>query len=198
MTEAAQNRLVWVDRFARAVGRHWLLLLNSAVVLYAALPWIGPLLQNAGFNRAGHFIFLLYDRVCHQLPERSFFVNGSQVCYCHRCTALYSTIACIGLLYGLLRWRSALSSRLLLLASVPMAVDVAWHVMDDVLPGLHLRSTANGVGSLNFTLRMVTGALFGAAAALWIYPRLRQGMAPVDAYVHVQPGGPHSQGLSNG
>ncbi len=187
MTDAVEGRLVWVDRVARAIGRHWLLLLNSAILLYAALPWVGPMLQNAGYNRAGRFIFLLYDGVCHQLPERSFFVGGSQVCYCHRCTALYSTIAGVGLLFGLVRWRAALSSRLLLLASVPIAVDVAWHVLDDVFPGLNLRSAVDGVGSLNFTLRIVTGVLFGAAAALWVFPRLRQQMAPVESYLQTQP-----------
>ena len=103
MTSASTTQLRWLDRSLRAVVRHWLLILNGIAVLYAALPWIAPLLQQAGFRRAGRLIFALYSGLCHQLPERSFFVDGYQVCYCHRCTALYTTMALLGLLYGLVR-----------------------------------------------------------------------------------------------
>ncbi len=181
MTGATTVQLERLDRFARWLGRHWLLVLNSFVVLYAALPWAAPLLQNAGYRRTGQFIFRLYDTLCHQLPERSFFVGGYQVCYCHRCTALYSTVAVVGVLYGLFRWKTPLPSRMLLAAIIPITIDVVWHIADDLLPGLHLRSAANGAGSVNFTLRMITGVLFGLAGSLWLYPRLRQQLAPIEA-----------------
>lgn len=37
--------------------------------------------------------------VCHQIPERSFFIDGRQLPVCARCTALY-----LGALAGLLGW----------------------------------------------------------------------------------------------
>ncbi len=172
MTGERVHELAWLDRAARGVTRHWLLLLNTFAVLYAALPWISPLLQGAGFARLGRLIFALYGATCHQLPERSFFVGGYQVCYCHRCTALYSTIAAAGLIYGLARWRSPLPTHLLAWAALPILVDGLWHMADDALPGLGLRSTVNAVGSVNFWARIVTGVLFGAAAVWWLYPRL--------------------------
>ena len=179
MTSAAPANLVWLDRAARAIVRHWLLLVNGAAVLYAALPWIGPLLQHLGFTRAGRFIFALYSTLCHQLPERSFFFGGYQVCYCHRCTALYTTIAVTGLLYAGLRWRAPLPTRLLLWAALPMLADGLWHVANDLSPGLGLRSAASGIGSLNFVVRMLTGILFGTAIVLWTYPRFNRELAHV-------------------
>lgn len=45
------------------------------------------------------FIFAVGSVVCHQLPERSFFVDGNQLPVCARCTGLYlSGVA------GLLGW----------------------------------------------------------------------------------------------
>ena len=179
MSLATPPDLAWVDRGARAVARHWLLFFNSLALLFAALPWIGPLLQGAGYDRTGRLLFFLYGSLCHQLPERSFFVGGHQVCYCHRCTALYTTVAMAGLLYGLIRWRVPLPTRALLWVTLPILIDGVWHIADDLLPGLGLRSTFNGVGSVNFWTRMVTGMLVGAAAVLWAYPRLNQELAHV-------------------
>jgi uncharacterized membrane protein len=113
----------------------------------------------------------LYGATCHQIPARSFFVGGYQVCYCHRCTALYSTVAVAGLVYGLVRWHAALPTHMFGYATLPILVDGLWHMADDILPGFGLRSAANGVGSVNFWIRVLTGALFGAAAVFWLYPR---------------------------
>ena len=179
MSVVGPQHLAWLDRVARAVARHWLLLLNTFAVTYATLPWIAPLLQRAGFSRLGGFIFTVYSATCHQRPDRSFFIGGYQVCYCHRCTALYSSVAIVGLLYGLVRWRSPLSTRALWWASLPILVDGLWHMADDLLPGLGLRSTANGIGSVNFWARMLTGMLFGVAVVLWLYPRFARELDPV-------------------
>jgi hypothetical protein len=178
MTTASQE-FAWIDRAVRAAFRHWLVFVNGIALLYAGLPWIGPFLEGAGYGRLGRLIFVLYTPLCHQLPERSFFLGGHQVCYCHRCTALYSTIALVGLLYGLIRWRAPLSNRLLGWATVPILIDGLWHVADDYLPWLDLRWGGDAPGSLNFWVRMITGALFGVAAVLWLYPRIHQTFAEV-------------------
>jgi uncharacterized membrane protein len=179
MSTAPSPQLAWVDRSARAIIRHWLFIVNSMAVLYAALPWLGPILQNAGYTRLGRLIFVMYRPLCHQLPERSFFVGTSQVCYCHRCTALYTAIALAGLLYGALRWRLPISNRMLGWAALPMLIDGLRHVVSDYVPGLVLRSVADGVGSLNFWLRIGTGVIFGVAAVLWLHPRMHQTFAEV-------------------
>ena len=165
-----------LDHFARALIRHWLLIFNSLAVLYATLPWIAPLLERAGWTRTGHLIFQMYGAWCHQLPDRSFFVGNYQVCYCHRCTALYSSIALAGLLFGVIRWQTRISNRVMLLATLPILIDGLWHMADDFFPKLGLRSPVNNVGSLNFWLRMITGVLFGVMLIVWLYPRFDEAL----------------------
>lgn len=45
------------------------------------------------------FIFSVGSVICHQLPERSFFVDGRQLPVCARCTGLY-----LGGVAGLAAW----------------------------------------------------------------------------------------------
>jgi uncharacterized membrane protein len=154
--------------------RHWLLFANSLWLLYAGLPWLAPLARAAGYERVGQLLFLLYTPLCHQLPERSFSVYGYQVAYCHRCAALYTSILAAGLLFGALRRRIAsLPLRAAGLLLLPMLLDGGTHLVDDGL-GLGLRGGGDGVGSLNFALRMITSGLVGAAVLLVVYPRLER------------------------
>ena len=160
------------DRIVRGVARRWAGLLTGLLLVFAGLPWLSPLLRSLGFERAGRAIFVLYTRFCHQLPERSFFFGGYQVCYCHRCTALYTTLLGLSLLYTVGRWRWTIGPRALLVLTLPMVVDGLWHMAGDIVPGL--RSADSSVGSPNFWLRMVTGTLFAVGAVLWSYPRIQR------------------------
>ena len=82
--------------------------------------------------------FVLIDAiasvVCHQLPERSFFIGGRQVPVCARCTGLYLSAAA-GLL-GWCAWKLARgwrpvdvsprrAIRLVAIAAMPTAVSIA-------------------------------------------------------------------------
>jgi uncharacterized membrane protein len=163
-------------RSTRLVARGWIWPLNIGLVLYAGLPWLGPLLRLSGYERLGQWIFNLYRTLCHQLPERSFFVGQYQVCYCHRCTALYTSLFAMSMLYTLGRWRRPLHWRWALLLTLPMAIDGSWHLLDDVLPWT-LRSPESAPGSLNFWLRMITGVLFAIGVVLWAYPRIQAEVA---------------------
>lgn len=161
------------DAFAWAL-RHWLLFANGLVLLYGGLPWLSPLARATGHQRVGMILFLLYTPLCHQLPERSFFVLGYQVAFCHRETAMYTSLFALGLLFGLLRRRIAplplWAGGLLLL---PILLDGGTHLIDDAL-GLGWRGGGDMIGTPNFWLRMISGALFALAVALTIYPRLER------------------------
>jgi uncharacterized membrane protein len=79
-------------------------------------------------------IFAIGGVICHQRPERSFFIDGHQLPVCARCTGLY-----VSALIGLAGWvavklargwqpipvlpRTAL--RMLAIAAVPTAISVA-------------------------------------------------------------------------
>lgn len=170
-----------LDRAVAWVGRHWLLVLNGGAALYAGLPWLSPLAKCMGAPVLGEVLFRLYTPLCHQLPERSFFVCGHQVAFCHRCAAMYTAIVVAGLLFGLLRrYIRPTSLKIALLLLLPMLLDGGSHMLDDLF-GLGLRGGGDAIGSPNFWLRMITGVLVGVAALLFLFPRLERDLGRVFA-----------------
>ncbi len=49
--------------------------------LYIGTPFLAPVLMHVGWEDAGKAIYLLYSFVCHQLPQRSFFIFGKEAMY---------------------------------------------------------------------------------------------------------------------
>jgi len=47
-------------------------------------------------NQPWSFVYSAGDRLCHQISDRSFFINGNQMPFCSRCTAIWLGLA-IGL-----------------------------------------------------------------------------------------------------
>ena len=82
----------------------------------------------------GEIIFAVGSLVCHQRPERSFFVDGRQLPVCARCTGLYVSGA-VGLMAWLAfkiarRWRPIAvdprrAARVLVLVAIPTALSLA-------------------------------------------------------------------------
>ena len=186
MAETASSTPSRLDTAVQWVGHHWLLLVNTGAVLYAGLPWLSPLAKAANHPLLGELLFRLYTPLCHQLPARSFFCYGHQVAFCHRCAAMYTAIALAGLLFALARrWVRPTSLRIAGLLLLPILLDGGSHLLNDVF-GLGLRGGGDAIGTLNFWLRMITGALVGVAAFVAIFPRLERDMSRV--FVHT----PHS------
>jgi hypothetical protein len=89
---------------------------------------------------------------------------------------MYSSIVAAGLLFGLLRRRiRPISLKIGGLLLLPILVDGLTHMVDD-LTGLGLRGGGDAIGTLNFWLRMITGALVGIAVLLAVYPRVERDM----------------------
>ena len=137
-----------------------------AVLAGLALSVVGlivgaPLLLAHGHAPAALVIYEIFAKVCHQLSERSFHVEGHQFAVCSRCTGLYAGFALSVLLYPLSRSLKRIDTprRLwLLLATVPLLVD--WSLgFFDIWANTHLS-------------RFLTGGLFGAVAALYVVPGL--------------------------
>ena len=189
MTEMIDARPAWEHRINSAMRwglRHWLLFANGLVLLYGGLPWLAPLAQASGHPWLGRVLFLIYTPLCHQRPERSFFVFGYQVAFCHREAAMYTALFVLGLLFGLVRervkpWPLWIGGLLL----VPMLLDGGIHLLDDVL-GLGLRAGGDAIGTLNFWLRMLTGLLFAVAVLMTIYPRLERDLRSPEAFIPVR------------
>jgi uncharacterized membrane protein len=49
--------------------------------LWVILPWLAPVLMQAGQDAAAKAIYFIYSLFCHQLPERSFFLFGRGTMY---------------------------------------------------------------------------------------------------------------------
>ena len=124
-----------------------------------ALVFAAPLLLAGEHARAANAVYTVFGYLCHQMPERSFHLLGHKLGVCARCTGLYSGFAAGVLLYPLvrsLRRTDSLPRVWLLLACVPITVDFALGFF--------------GIWENTHVSRLVTGAILGAACALFVVP----------------------------
>lgn len=186
---------VVLNRFVHTVAKHWLLMVNTAVGLYAGLTVLAPTLMVTGHPWAARLIYTLFRLACHQLPERSFFLFGPRLAYtldqleriagpnvppgylgsptlgykmaiCQRDTAILLAVLVAGVAFALLRHRlRPLSMRAFLLSCVPIAVDGFGQLL--------------GLWESTWWSRVATGALFGVACVWLAYPLIEMGMNDV-------------------
>ena len=69
------------DRIMDWVTRHYLALFNGIMLLYFGLPFLAPVLMNAGLKTPASIIYTIYKPLCHQFAFRSFFLFGEQAYY---------------------------------------------------------------------------------------------------------------------
>lgn len=151
------NEGALLDRLAGFLVDHWLLVANTALGVFALLPFLAPVFMELGWYGPAGLIYGIYQLTCHQLPERAHFIFGYQMAFCARNTAIYTTAFFVGLAYaGFQRKVPPLDWRVYVLLCVPMALDGLTQLFG------WRESTA--------ALRTVTGALFGAASVWFIYP----------------------------
>jgi uncharacterized membrane protein len=155
-------------RLVRGTCRHWLLLGNAALVVFAVLPLLAPIFAALGAEAISFAIFQLYSITCHQMPSRSYFVFGHQMAYCERNTAIYGAIAVAGLAYG---WLRRINLR---------PLPISWYIV------LILPMAIDGFSQLfelresTWLLRGLTGVLFGAATVWLTFPRLQESFDEID------------------
>jgi uncharacterized membrane protein len=81
-TEEQRRIVVFLDRRIFWLSKHWLAVLNILALLYVGLPILSPVLLHWGFERAGGLIQTIYrPPICHQLPQRSWFLFGQKLSY---------------------------------------------------------------------------------------------------------------------
>jgi len=136
----------------------WLIsaLTVSALVSLIAIAPVAAVDGHAGLAQG---IYRAFGTLCHQLPERSYYIYGHKLAVCSRCTGIYAGFALTLLLYPLIRsLRNAVTPRpiFLLLAAIPLASDFSL--------------TFLGVWENTHTSRLLTGALLGSAAVFYVMP----------------------------
>ncbi|MCX6079548.1 MAG: DUF2085 domain-containing protein [Chloroflexi bacterium] len=59
----------------------WFTLFGVIAGGYVLLPFLAPALMAIGWNGLGKAIYFIYSFLCHQLPERSYFLFGPKFTY---------------------------------------------------------------------------------------------------------------------
>jgi uncharacterized membrane protein len=80
-SETTRKLVIAADRFIFWLSKHWLGVFNVLAFLYVGLPVLAPTLMHLGAETPASFIYTIYRPLCHQLPQRSWFLFGPQISY---------------------------------------------------------------------------------------------------------------------
>lgn len=70
-----------INRLVGGIARRWLAVFIVVYGIWALIPFLAPILMNAGATGAGGAIYFFYGFICHQLPQRSLFLFGPKTMY---------------------------------------------------------------------------------------------------------------------
>ena len=135
------------------------LVLAAGTITVCGLIVVAPLALAGNQQLFAAAIYQSFARVCHQLPERSFYLAGFPLAVCSRCAGLYFGFTAVMLLYpllGSLKRTSAPPRKWLLLSATPMALDVGLYFL--------------GVWLNTHSSRFLTGALLSGVSVFYIMP----------------------------
>jgi uncharacterized membrane protein len=189
-----------VDRLINGIARHWLAIFNTAWALYFLLPLAAPLFMQVGLVTPARVIYGLYSFTCHQLPDHSYFLFGSNP------VPLMPDLEANGMGEGLdllqrrqfignpeLGYKTAICQRDLAIYGAVLAAGLLyalvrrrmrqlplWLFLIFLIPiGVDGLTQLVGLRESNWELRTLTGALFGAAAVWFAYPYVDDAMQEV-------------------
>ena len=135
-------------------------LVSAATVLgLVSLILVAPVAAADGHNGLAFAIYRAFGTMCHQMPERSYFIDGHKFAVCSRCTGIYFGFAFTLLLYPLIRSLRSTATpprSLLILAALPLAIDFSL--------------TFFGFWENTHTSRLLTGALLGSVSVFYVMP----------------------------
>ena len=135
----------------------WLSVLTVALAV-VSLIIAAPLLAaaNNGWSIA---IYHAFGFLCHQLPERSYFISGHKLAVCSRCSGIYLGATLTLLVYPLVKSLRSVdppARKWLFAAAIPLFVDFFL--------------TFVGIWENTHTTRFITGFIFGSAVVFYVMP----------------------------
>jgi len=133
----------------------------AVVFVWVLLILIAPIAKANGLVAISSPLYHFFSFICHQIPARSFFVEGEPFGVCSRCFGVY-----FGLLLGFAvypLWRKIdeiepLPRFWLFLSLIPISID--WSL------------TIFGIWENTFLTRFITGLILGFACSTFIVPAL--------------------------
>ena len=162
---ASRNKMDYVHAITPATLAVTRIRVTYLITLTGSLLWCGALLAApvlaASGNSAASVIYEFFRPLCHQIDQRSLHLMHAPLAVCSRCTAIYFAFLAGVLLYPLARSLdrpSVPGRRWLVLAALPMAIDVA--------------AAMTGVHDSTPITRLITGGLLGFALAWFCLPAL--------------------------
>jgi uncharacterized membrane protein len=138
----------------------WLIIALGTVVITSAII-AAPLALSSGRLVWALPIYHAFSLVCHQIPERSFFIAGHPFAVCARCFGLYAGFTLATIAYPLLtslKKTDAPPRKWLFIAAAPLVIDYA--------------IGAFGIWNNTHSSRFITGALLGSVAVFYTMPGL--------------------------
>lgn len=131
------------------------------VTVWVLLTVVAPIAKANGFIGFSSPLYNFFSYICHQIPDRSFHVEGEPFAVCSRCFGVYLGLAFGFAVYPL--WRNIteiepLPRFWLFLSLIPIGID--WSL------------TVFGVWENNHASRIITGLILGVACATYIVPAI--------------------------
>lgn len=146
-------------RDARKRARTAWLVGLSAVSVWTLSIIAAPIAADLGLTTVSSAIYQFYGLLCHQIPDRSFYVLEHHFAVCSRCFGVYFGLVLGFVIYPLIRKIEEIEpfSRIwLFLSLVPIGIDWSLGVF--------------GVWDNSHLSRFLTGSILGIACAVFIIP----------------------------
>lgn len=125
-----------------------LYVLTSGTLVWLLLIILAPIFKSSG-NSISKYLYFIFEPACHQIPERSLFINSEPLAVCTRCFATYFGVF-LFLIFTLIRKKTIrINPNIVILFSVPTIIDFLLEKF-----GLYVNISE---------IRIVTGLMFGAS-----------------------------------
>jgi uncharacterized membrane protein len=135
------------------------LCVSAGALVFMSLILAAPLAAAEHHETLAATIYHSFGLLCHQIPERSFFIAGNKLAVCSRCTGIYLGFTITVLLYPLLKSlrRTDLPPRKwLIAAAIPLVVDFSLTIF--------------GIWENTHSTRFATGVLIGSVGVFYVMP----------------------------
>ena len=192
--------VAWGERVVLGIARHWLALFNVAVFLYLAIPFLAPVMMEAGATGPARLIYTIYSPACHQLPDRSYFLFGEQPVYSLQELEQADVLTSASLLTRRryigdesIGYKVALCERDLAIYGSVLLGGLLFGILRSRVPKLPFKfyllfllpialdgfSQLFGLRTSNWLLRTITGSIFGLATVWLAYPYIEESMVEI-------------------